>query len=190
MIKCCWSDSMALTKTERQELTKEVLKELQKSKEVYVEVCREDISIPEYAHVGDAGMDIRAAKDTDIHPNETVIIPTGLKVSIPMSYEIQVRPRSGLSYKTPLRIANTPGTIDSGYKDEIGVIVTNTSVSGDNIYELDEKGNKPGIYHISKGSRIAQIVLCKVEQIQFVKVLSVAAIGTNRGGGFGHTGVK
>jgi len=95
--------------------------------EVFVEICREGAVIPKYAKPWDAGMDICAAEDVIIRPGETVIVPTGLKMAIPEGYEIQVRPRSGISLNTPLRITNSPGTIDSGYRDEIGIIITNTS---------------------------------------------------------------
>ena len=87
---------------------------------VYLEICREDAIIPTYANEGDSGMDVYAAEDVLIEPGQTVIVPTGIKLAIPKGYEIQVRPRSGISYKTPLRISNSPGTIDSGYRDELG----------------------------------------------------------------------
>ena len=96
--------------------------------DVYVETLREDITLPFYANPYDAGMDVCAAEDVMIKPGETVIIPTGLKFAIPEGYEIQVRPRSGISYRTPLRISNSPGTIDAGYRDELGIIMTNTSL--------------------------------------------------------------
>ena len=97
---------------------------------VYIEKCREDAIIPGYQHEGDAGMDVCAAVDIDILPGQTVVVPTGLKLAIPDGYEIQVRPRSGLSLKTALRIPNAPGTIDSGYRDELGIIMTNTGIDG------------------------------------------------------------
>ena len=75
------------------------------SVEISVEICREGVQLPAYAKEGDAGMDVRAAEPVEIKPRETVLIPTGLKVAIPDGYEIQVRPRSGLSLKTPLRLA-------------------------------------------------------------------------------------
>lgn len=143
--------------------------------EVFVEVCKEGVQIPEYAREGDAGMDIRAAEAVAIAPGKTVLVPTGLKVAIPDGYEIQVRPRSGLSLKTPLRVANTPGTIDAGYRDEVCVIIQNTSPS-------DE-------IKIEKGDRIAQFVLQEVPKICFKQVKSVKEIGKDRGGGFGSTGV-
>ncbi|NLM74760.1 MAG: aminotransferase [Clostridiaceae bacterium] len=170
--------------------------------DVYVETLREDITLPFYANPYDAGMDVCAAEDVMIKPGETVIIPTGLKFAIPEGYEIQVRPRSGISYRTPLRISNSPGTIDAGYRDELGIIMTNTSpeinkednseISGDNkeIFTLDTKGNKKGIYLIKKGERVAQLVLAQVPRMNLIKVDSVSGIGSNRGGGFGSTGVK
>jgi dUTP pyrophosphatase len=215
---------------EKRELLEELKKELMSSRKVYIEKCRDGVIIPEYARIGDAGMDIRACLDKDVYlfPQDSVIIPTGLKMAIPEGYELQVRPRSGLSAKTPIRIANTPGTIDSGYRDEIGIIIQNTSDSylvprqieyykpsvnvyyGPNnrayekhiracdnyywenspIYKIDEKGNKPGIYVIKNGDRIAQIVLSKYETIDFVPTEDVKVLGLNRGGGFGHTGTK
>lgn len=163
--------------------------------EIFVEVCREGAILPRYANPGDAGMDVYAAEEITIMPGETVIVPTGLKLAIPEGYEIQVRPRSGLSFKTPLRIPNSPGTIDSGYRDELGIIVNNNSeVSSPNNestpFNLDEKGNKSGTYIIKKGDRVAQIVLQVVPQMVFTRVTSVKSIGANRGGGFGSTGVK
>ncbi|MGI6776628.1 MAG: dUTP diphosphatase [Acetivibrionales bacterium] len=160
---------------------------------VYVEICRESAILPSYANPGDAGMDVYAAEDINIMPGETVIVPTGLKLAIPQGYEIQVRPRSGISLKTPLRIPNTPGTIDSGYRDELGIIISNTSpVSGSNsqeVFSINSTGNKFGTYKIKKGDRIAQIVLQAVPRIEFSIVNSVEEIGDNRGGGFGSTGV-
>ena len=158
--------------------------------DVLVEICRDDIVLPSYANIGDAGMDVVAAKDIEIQPGETAIIPTGLKVAIPVGYEIQVRPRSGLSVKTPLRIPNSPGTIDSGYRDEIGIIMCNTSIQNTGVYDIAEKGNKQGTYKINKGDRIAQFILAKVPVINWVPVENVAQEGNNRGGGFGSTGIK
>lgn len=161
--------------------------------EIFVELCREDAVLPNYAKPGDAGMDVYAAEEVIVKPGETVIVPTGLKLAIPEDYEIQVRPRSGISLKTPLRLANSPGTIDSGYRDELGIIITNSSIAQDgqeNTYYIDEKGNKKGIYIIRKGDRVAQIVLAHVPKMHFTRVDSVAEIGTNRGGGFGSSGVR
>jgi len=160
--------------------------------EIFVEKCREDIVLPQYANYGDAGMDICAAEDVTINPGQTVVIPTGLKVAIPVGYEIQVRPRSGISLKNPLRIPNTPGTIDSGYRDEVGVIMTNTSeekYNPEGPFRIGDKGNNKGVYEIKKGDKIAQIVLQKVPVIKFTEVNSVKEIGQDRKGGFGSTGV-
>ena len=140
-----------------------------KTVEVKVEICRDDIQLPNYANPGDAGMDVCAAEEIIITPGETKIVPTGLKVAIPVGYEIQVRPRSGLSVKTPLRIPNSPGTIDAGYRDEIGIILTNTSKINNGEFLITEKGNKEGSYKMCKGDRIAKLVLQEVPVIQWIK---------------------
>lgn len=189
---------MALTLKEKNELFDQFKNELFQSQKVYIEICREGVELPQYANIGDAGMDIRSAEEIILLPGETKVIPTGLKMVIPKGYELQVRPRSGLSLKTPLRIGNSPGTIDSGYRDEIGIIVSNSScvvnkdenTEGTIVYEIDEKGNKHGTYKIKKGDRIAQIVLAKFEVIDFIAVDNVETYGSNRGGGFGSTGTK
>jgi dUTP pyrophosphatase len=163
---------------------------------ISVSICRENVKLPFYANAGDAGMDIVSAAEVLIAPGETKLIPTGIKVAIPKGYEIQVRPRSGLSLNTPLRIPNSPGTIDSGFRDEIKVLMTNTSKcfetndSSIEIYTLSSKGNQQGTYKISPGDRIAQIVLQRVPSIKWQVVESVDDIGDNRGGGFGSSGVK
>ncbi len=95
--------------------------------EVHITRCRPHARLPIYAKPDDAGMDLVAAEETFLAPGETKLVPTGLKVAIPEGFEIQVRPRSGLSLHTPLRIPNSPGTIDAGFRDEICIIVTNTS---------------------------------------------------------------
>lgn len=143
--------------------------------QVSVEICRKDVILPSYAKDGDAGMDVRAAETIEIQPGTTVLVPTGLKVAIPDGYEIQVRPRSGLSLKTPLRVANAPGTIDAGYRDEICIIMQNIS--------------KDTPCTVEKGDRIAQFVLQEIPKMIFAQVESVQGLGTDRGGGFGSTGV-
>lgn len=133
--------------------------------------------IPQYAHPTDAGADICAVEETTIMPGETKIVKTGLAVAIPVGYEIQVRPRSGLSLKSGLRIANAPGTIDTDYRGEIGIIMTNT---------------KDIPYVIDKGMKIAQLIISRVPRIKWREVDNVEALGTtDRGnGGFGSTGIK
>ena len=165
---------------------------------IKVEICREDVKLPFYANEGDAGMDIRSAIDIFIRPQETIIVPTGIKMAIPKGYELQIRPRSGLSFNTPLRLSNCVGTIDSGYRDEIGIIVTNTSIYIPNVDELElqevysiaSKCNKHGTYHIRKGDRIAQIILNQIPTIEFEVVEDVKNFGHDRNGGFGSSGVK
>ena len=158
-----------------------------------IEKCREDAVIPTYAHEGDAGMDLYSAEDVIIAPGTTVLVPTGIKMAIPVGYEVQIRPRSGVSLKTALRIPNAPGTIDSGYRDEVNVIMYNCSVredaSAEEPFTLSVKGCPHGTYKICKGDRVAQMVFAKVETCEISEVASVADIGSDRGGGFGSTGV-
>ncbi len=166
---------------------------MRKEIEVFIELS-EGAVMPTYANEGDAGMDVYALEDIIIPPMDTKIIPTGIKVAVPDGYEIQVRPRSGISYKTPLRISNSPGTIDAKYRGDVGVIITNTSVPEKNIlqleeYLIDEKGNKQGTYKIRKGDRIAQIVLQEVPKIKFNKIDNIKDIEGDRNGGFGSTGI-
>lgn len=159
---------------------------------VYIEKCRDGAIIPCYLNDGDAGMDVHAVCDTVIEPGETIIVPTGLKVAIPIGYEIQVRPRSSISFRTKLRLSNSPGTIDSGYRDEMGIIMCNTSPesNGGEKRTLEKGNGGEGTYFIKKGDRIAQIVLARVPEMIFVERDSIKSIGQNRGGGFGSTGHK
>ena len=167
--------------------------------EILVTKCRDTAVIPAYARPGDAGMDVCAAVEMDIRPGETAAVPTGLKVAIPEGYELQVRPRSGISLNTPLRITNSPGTIDSGFRDEVRIIISNTarfSKPDDREYACDAgealsvsaKGNQEGTYRIMPGDRIAQFVLQKVPVIKWNEVPSLDGVGNDRKGGFGSTG--
>lgn len=164
--------------------------------QIPIELCHPNAKIPAYAKPGDAGMDIYALEDFEVAPGERKIIKTGLKVAIPRGYELQVRPRSGTSVKTALRVANTPGTIDSGYRDEIGVIIENIEPEVKDIgYVFDNNGNiiiksilHGSVFNVGKGERFAQLVLNEVPSAAFYPVDSVAQIGENRGGGFGSTG--
>lgn len=162
-----------------------------------IEYCHENAKMPTYAHMTDAGMDIYALEDITIAPGETKLIPTGIKVALPVGYELQVRPKSGRTLKTKLRVANTPGTIDTGYRDEIGVIIENVDppirkVMPNSDGSIDSLGNFEfgASYTIGKGEKFAQLVLSEVPKASFYEVGSVAMVGENRGGGFGSTGLK
>ena len=157
---------------------------------IKIQLCREGAVLPQYANPYDAGMDIYAAEDCMIKPGETVMVPTGIKLAIPEGYEIQIRPRSGISSKTLLRIPNAPATIDSGFRGEVMVLLYNcASKNPDQTYTLSDKGNPQGSYLIKKGERIAQMVPAKVPQIQWEQVVDVKDYGTDRGSGFGSSGV-
>ena len=133
------------------------------------------LSLPSYATAGAAGMDVEAAVEADIvlAPGRRAAVPTGLAMAIPAGFEIQVRPRSGLALKHGVTVANAPGTIDSDYRGEIKIILIN---QGDEDFE------------ISRGMRIAQMVIAPVLQVAIEPVTSLD--DTARGaGGFGSTGV-
>ena len=151
-------------------------------------------TIPQYAHIGDAGVDIVSPEEYDIPCGESVIIQTGIKMAIPKGYAMLVQPRSGLSAKTHLRVANTPGLIDSGYRGEIGVIIENNEAPIKDItYDFDENGKiiitsilHGNVCHIDKGQKIAQLRLVEVPSVSFRQVDSLD--DTERGeGGFGST---
>ena len=144
------------------------------SRTVNVKVVKdsEDAQLPTYAHFGDAGADLYANEDIEIQPNEVRIIPTGLRVEIPDGYEMQVRPRSGMSTKTP--ILGILGTVDSGYRGPLGVMLYN-------------HGIEP--YQIHKGDRIAQAVIAPTYHGNFLVVESLSE--TERGeNGFGSSGMN
>ena len=159
-----------------------------------IEYCREDAKMPAYAHLTDAGMDVFATEEIIINPGETKLIPLGIKVALPIGYELQVRPKSGRSLKSKLRVANAPGTIDAGYRDEIGVIVDNIDQYIKHA-EMDENGRLYNVEFgssiiIGKGEKFAQLVLSEVPKAVFYEVESVAGMGEDRQGGFGSTGDK
>ena len=135
-----------------------------------------EYGLPAYESLGAAGMDIRANEKVLIQPKETKLIGTGMYMSIPEGYEIQVRPRSGLSLKTKFRIPNSPGTIDSDYLGELCVISENTHSSVE--------------MNITIGERIGQIVLCPIIQFDWDVVDNKEQLGTTLRGeaGFGSTG--
>lgn len=167
------------------------------------EKCHEDAKMPAYAHETDSGMDVYALEDITLAPGEQKIIPIGIKVALPAGYELQVRPKSGVSAKTKLRVANAPGTIDAGYRDEIGVIVENVEPPIRDITYEPVMNAETGMvdylqitsilygkeYTIGKGQKFAQLVLSEVPKAVLYEVESVGEIGQNRGGGFGSTGL-
>ena len=129
--------------------------------------------LPAYAHASDAGMDVRSVADLVIPAGGRALVPTGLVAIIPPMYEIQVRPRSGLALKHGVTVLNTPGTIDSGYRGEIGVILANF-------------GDKD--FPVAKGDKVAQLVFAPVVQPEIEETDTIDE--TDRGaGGFGSTGV-
>ncbi|KXY27310.1 dUTP diphosphatase [Bacillus sp. FSL K6-0067] len=167
-----------------------------------------DVELPKYAKPGDSGFDLVAAENVVIEPGETKVIPAGLGFEIPPGYEMTVRPRSGISRKTMLHVAL--GTIDSGFRGEVGVIMKNLKApilyipkGEDELYQLncnllhDINGEEvrfyeqwpKGSYYIRKGERIAQGVIAPVVTAHFVEVDELS--DSERGvGGFGSTGVK
>lgn len=133
----------------------------------------EDAVLPHYAHPGDAGMDLYSIEELDIDQGETALVRTGLKIAVPENYEAQIRPKSGLALKHAISLANTPGTIDSGYRGELCVILIN-------------HGRQ--VFHVSKQSKIAQMVICPVVRAEVQEVEQLD--DTSRGaGGFGSTGL-
>lgn len=138
---------------------------------VQIEKLNPNAIIPTYAHPTDAGADVSAVEVTVVPAGKTVLVHTGLKLAIPKGYEVQVRPRSGLSLKTGLRVANAPGTIDSSYRGELGIIITNTSSES---------------YTIAAGDKIAQILIAPTPMMDFVE--TTISDTTDRGeGGFGSS---
>ena len=143
---------------------------------ILIKRLSKNVPLPKYETDGSSGMDLSAniEKNVDIKPGKSAIIPTGLAVSIPKNFEIQIRPRSGLAAKNQLSILNTPGTIDSDYRGELKVILINL---GDKTFKVEN------------GSRVAQMVLCPIIKASLKEVETLEE--TKRGiGGFGSTGTK
>jgi dUTP pyrophosphatase len=137
-----------------------------------VKLLHPDAILPKYAKFGDAGMDITSVEDVCITAGHRRIIKTGLAIELAPGLEAQVRPRSGLAAKHGLTVLNAPGTIDSGYRGEIMVIMLNTGIAD---------------YNVSVGDRIAQLVIAKYETVEINEVSELTE--SNRGeGGLGHTG--
>lgn len=131
-----------------------------------------DAIIPSYAHTGDAGLDLFSIEEKIIESSSTALIKTGIKIELPEGTEAQVRPRSGLALKHSITVLNSPGTIDEGYRGEIGVILINHGKE---------------IFKVEKGMKIAQMVIQKVVKAQIEEVEELS--DTSRAeGGFGSTG--
>jgi dUTP pyrophosphatase len=149
---------------------------MQKGKIMYklkVKKLSETAKLPEYAHPGDAGMDLFSNEEIILKPGEYKVVKTGISIELPPSTEAQVRPRSGLAAKHGITVLNTPGTIDEGYRGEVGVILINHSKSD---------------FEISKGMKIAQMIIATVIRADVEETDQVS--DTRRGdGGFGSTGV-
>lgn len=182
---------------------------------------------PLYATAGSAGCDLYLARDIVLRPGETKVLPLDLVMALADGVEAQIRPRSGLSLKTKLRLANSPGTIDSDYRHEVGVIIENsasllgvldqlpgrpelwqqlktdyrqtTYAAYSGLTELpaalaelpvflDGQGNPYGTIYLSAGERVAQMVLARFLQADFIPHDRPEAVGQDRGGGFGSTG--
>lgn len=133
-------------------------------------------ALPNYETIASAGMDLRAnlTQPITVAPLARIIVKTGLFIELPIGYEAQVRPRSGLAFKNGITVLNSPGTIDADYRGEIGVILVNLS---------NEE------FVINNGERIAQLIIAKHERAEWIEVTELSS--TSRGeGGFGSTGVK
>lgn len=131
----------------------------------------EDLA-PRKAHHDDAAFDLRSRSDVVLTVGESILVPTGIFMELPIGYEAQVRPRSGLALKHSLMLTNSPGTIDAGYRGEVGVIMYNA-------------GKEP--FHIKRGERIAQMVIARLPEAEFVSADALSQ--SKRGhGGFGSTG--
>ena len=132
-----------------------------------------ELPLPAYAHVGDAGLDLFAREDATIAASGgRVLMPTGIRMAIPLGYCGLVMPRSGLALKHGIGVVNAPGLIDSAYRGEVKVVLLNTDPTTD--------------YHVTRGDRVAQLVIQKVEHVEWNLVADLD--GVDRGGGFGHTG--
>ena len=142
--------------------------------EIKIKKLNPEAIIPHYVHDGDAGMDVYSIEDCKLEAGDIKLVKTGLSFEVPKGYEIQVRPKSGLALKNGITLTNSPGTLDSGYRGELGVIMQNCSKVA---------------YEIKKGEKIAQIVLAKYELAEIKEASDLTE--TSRGqGGFGSTGLK
>ena len=158
-----------------EEMDKDHIK-MMKTRSLGVELIHEDAKVPTYAYPSDSGFDLRSTVEINIPPFGRALVPTGIKLSIPEEYEIQIRPKSGLAINQGLTVLNTPGTVDSGYVGEIKVIVFNT--------------NKETVT-VSKGMKIAQAVLCPVVCGKYVSIELMDKVEDKdrMDNGFGSTGL-
>ena len=133
-----------------------------------------DAALPQYAHPGDAGLDLFASEHAEIAPGESCLVHTGISIELPPNTEAQVRPRSGLALKNKITVLNSPGTIDEGYRGEVGVILIN---------------HGHDTFKVEKGMKIAQMVIAPVQRVEVEEADSLQ--DTRRGaGGFGSTGTR
>ena len=140
---------------------------------IHIKRLDTDLPLPQLAHAGDAGLDIYSTIDVVLAPNGgRALVPTGIAISIPFGYAGFVLPRSGLALNHGISVVNAPGLIDSHYRGEIKVVLLNTDQ------------NRP--YHVSRGDRIAQLVIQRVEEVTWTEVEKLD--DNDRGGGFGHSG--
>lgn len=142
--------------------------------ELKIKRINENAILPEYAHPGDSGMDLFSIERKRINPGEAVLIRTGLIIELPEGTEAQIRPRSGLALKNTVTVLNTPGTIDQGYRGEIGVILIN-------------HGKTP--FNVEKHMKVAQMVIKPVLRVS-IKEADELSDTSRSSGGFGSTGLK
>ncbi len=129
---------------------------------------------PRKSHAEDAAFDLRARENAELAPGATVLVPTGLFLELPVGFEAQVRPRSGLAAKSSLTILNSPGTIDAGYRGEVQVILHNAGKTS---------------FHVERGDRIAQMVIQRLPEVELVAAKQLNE-STRGAGGFGSTGIN
>ncbi|MBQ9789652.1 MAG: dUTP diphosphatase [Lentisphaeria bacterium] len=134
--------------------------------------CRD--LMPKKAHYDDAAFDLRSRVDITLPSRKSTLVPTGLFIELPINFEAQIRPRSGLALKHDIMLTNSPGTVDAGYRGEVGIIMYNGSTEE---------------FQIKRGDRVAQMVICQLPEVELIEVEELSA--SDRGeGGFGSTGKK
>ena len=174
---------------------KDFLDDKQTAVQVFIELENDEIKIPFYAREGDAGMDVYSPEDYSIDPGKNIMIPLGFKIAVPQGYAMLVLPRSGNSLKTKLRISNSPGLIDSGYRNTVGVLIDNIEPPIKRIESEYDSNGKLTInsieygssLEIPKGMKIAQLMLIKIPKVNYRKINDITSVKGDRGGGFGHT---